>query len=241
MKRCFFILFMIISSLTSHSQVTPSNEINAEGNAILKVKPDLASLKITVEKQNLIQKEAIKAMNEEIETLKKILSKIGFTEKNIKISDFEISSQQDDNNKKEYTVSCSLTITFILDNKILEEFYQEIQANSIKDTEIEFDAYLSDELEKASRKKLVQLAIQDAKSNAETIAQALDVKLNNIKLVSKYSNRNLGAYDIKADMVKFNKPVTAMMMQPKTVFDKYEVEEIEIEESITIVYEIVKK
>jgi hypothetical protein len=40
--------------------------------------------------------------------------------------------------------------------------------------------------------------------------------------------------------VKFAKPMAAMSNQ-KTSFDKFEVEEKELEESITIIYEITKK
>ena len=237
----FIILLFIFSSSLSFSQTNSGNEINAEGNSKVRIKPDLASLKITVEKQNLVQKNAIKDLNEEIEKIQKILLKIGFTEKNIKIAEYEISSNQNDNNQKEYTVTNSLIIRFVLDNKLMEDFYQGIQNENIKDSDIEFETYLSEELEKTTRKKLVQLAILDAKVNAENIAQALDVKINNVKQVSKYNSRDLVEASYKGVNLKADRVAAVGYMNPKTSFDKFEVEEIELEETITIVYEIVKK
>ncbi|WP_156129386.1 hypothetical protein [Flavobacterium sp. AED] len=44
------------------------------------------------------------------------------------------------------------------------------------------------------------------------------------------------------DEVKFLKPrVASEMMNPKTSFDKFEVMEVELEETINIVYEIANK
>ncbi|MBF4463637.1 hypothetical protein [Flavobacterium sp. LC2016-12] len=43
------------------------------------------------------------------------------------------------------------------------------------------------------------------------------------------------------EQVRFNKPMLAMAASAKTSFDKFEVEEKELEETITIVYEIAKK
>ena len=84
---------------------------------------------------------------------------------------------------------------------------------------------------------MVQLAIQDAKLNADNIAKTLNIKLGNIKRVSKYNDRILG-YDLKVDQVKFVKAGIAKNDMPSSVFNNYDVEEKEYEERITIVYEI---
>jgi uncharacterized protein YggE len=114
-----------------------------------------------------------------------LLLRIGFTEKNIKISEFKVSSNQDNDEKKEYQTTNTLIVNFNLDNKIIETFYQEIQNENLKDASIEFETQISEDLEKITRQKLVMSAINDAKSNAENIANILEVKLVNIKQVSK--------------------------------------------------------
>ena len=241
MKKIFILFVFIISTSSSFSQTNNGNEITAEGNSKTRVKPDLAILRITVEKQNSVEKNAIKELNEEIEKVQKLLLKIGFTEKNIKIADYKVSSNQNEDNKKEYSAANKLSINFALDNKLIEAFYQGIQNENIKDLDVEFETQISEELEKTTRQKLVRIAITDAKSNAENIAKALDVKINNVKQVSKYNFREVAMASMKVDQVKFEKPAAAMAPNPKTSFDKFDVEEIELEETITIVYEIIKK
>jgi uncharacterized protein YggE len=49
---------------------------------------------------------------------------------------------------------------------------------------------ISEELERTIRQKLVQIAIADAKSYAENVANTLNVKIANVKQVSKFSPRN---------------------------------------------------
>ena len=242
MKRILLIVVLLVFTVELFSQVNKGSEITSEGYSKTRVKPDLASLNITIVKENLVEKTAIKELNEEIEKLQKALLKIGFTEKNIKISDFKISTDNNSNNsnnKKEYSVINSLSINFSLDNKLIEAFYQEIQNEDIKDLSVDFETYLSEELEKSSRQKLVQIAIADAKNNAENIAKALSVKIVNVKQVSKYSIRDMSSYDMKVDQIKFERPVVPAS-SPRTSFDKFEVVEKELEETISIVYEITK-
>jgi uncharacterized protein YggE len=242
MKKTVVLFLFLICSISTFSQTTSGNEITSEGNSKTKVKPDLATLRVTVEKKNLIEKNAIKELNEEVEKLQKVLLKIGFTDKNIKISEYKVYSEENEENKKEFSVTNTLIIDFALDNKLIETFYQEIQNENIKDLDVEFETQISEELEKTTRQKLVQIAIADARSNAENIAKALDVKINNVKQVSKYNIRELAVASMKVGELKFNKPVAAAMApNPKTSFDKFEVEEKELEETITIIYEIVKK
>ncbi|TDE00432.1 DUF541 domain-containing protein [Flavobacterium sandaracinum] len=241
MKKIITIFVFSFFVIQTFSQTKTGNELVAEGIAKTKIKPDLANFKITVTKQNTIEKTAIKELNQEIEKLQNVLSKLGFTEKNVKISEYKIS-KDDYENRKEFSATNTLSVDFVLDNKRIEGFYQEIQNENLQDVDIEFETQISESLEKTTRQKLVQNAILDAKNNAENIATALNVKLNNVKQVSKYNLRDITYSSIKMDEVKFLKPrVASEMMNPKTSFDKFEVMEVELEETINIVYEIANK
>ncbi|MGZ9676573.1 SIMPL domain-containing protein [Flavobacterium sp. GNP001] len=241
MKKIIAILVFSICSISTFSQTNSGNEIMAQGSSKTKVKPDLAYLRVTIEKENQVERNAIKELNEEIDKLQKVLFKIGFTEKNIKISDYKVSSNENDDNKKEYSATNTLSIDFPLNNKVIEAFYQEIQIENIKDLDIGFETKISAELEKKIRQKLVQIAIADAKSYAENVANTLNVTINNVKQVSKFSPRDYFTASDDVSEMKFDKTMAASAPNPKTSFDKFEVEEIELEETITIVYEIVKK
>lgn len=242
MNKKISIFVFVLFSAAIFSQTTTSNEITSIGNAKLKVKPDVASLEITVQKRNEVEKNAIKELNEEVEKMQQLLLKLGFTSSHIKISGYKVSSEREynNNNKKTFIATNSLLLQFIINNKLINSFYQELQNGNFTDLDIEFETELSDELEKESRKILVKQAIADAKNNADNIASALNLELGNVKQVSKGFNelsvasyKKLGKTDIKGGI--------AVGYGPKTSFDKFEVVEEELEETITVIYEIIRK
>ena len=180
-------------------------------------------------------------LNLEIEILVKSLDKIGFPDRSIKISDYKISSSLDDDKVKKYTASNTLKIQFTLDNKLIDAFYTEIQINKIKDLDVSFETSISDSLEKATRLKLVQMAIEDAKINAVNISKTLSLNLIRIKQVYK-ENERLTSYANQIDFVKFTPPkiVGDTDLSFKSSFDKFQVDDVQLEEKITLVYEIAK-
>ena len=242
MKKKLTLLALLFLSISIFSQNRNGSELTAEGIAKIKVQPDLSAFNITVEKRNIVEKISITELNEEIDKIQKILFKIGFTEQNIKIADYKVSRNQYNNDRNEFVTSNVLIVEFILDKKLIESFYQEIQKENIKDAEIEFETQISENLEKLTRQKLIKSAIENAKSNAENIANALEVKLINVKQVSKYSPRDFDASPMmKVDELKMVKPFISEEKFQKTSFDKFSVQEKELEETITIIYEIAKK
>lgn len=209
----------------------------------MKVRPDVAIFSLVVEKTDTIEKNAIKNLNVEIDALVNTLYKLGFTNKTIKISDYDVSSNsyRDDNDKKKYTASNSLKLEFQLDTKIIDALYKEIQEAGLSDLEISFDTKISDSLEKKIRVLLVRQAIEDAKDNANNIAKSLDIKLLRVRQVTKY-REGLFNQTMEINMVKFTPPkvVGDTQIVYNTSFDKFQVEDVELEEKITIVYEIAK-
>jgi hypothetical protein len=60
--------------------------------------------------------------------LKEVQKTHWFCENHIRISDYKISSNQ--NNEKEYSATNTLSIDFALNNKVIEAFYQEIKTKT---------------------------------------------------------------------------------------------------------------
>jgi uncharacterized protein YggE len=238
MRQILLLLTLIVFTLSSYSQQQPSNEIIAEGSAKMKVKPNIAIFTLTMEKRDTSEKRAINKLNIAIDGLEKALNKIGFTNSAIRISDYDVSSSfNEQNNRKTYTVTNILKLEFQINNKLIDAIYSQIQQAGIQDLDIEFDSKLSDSLEKASRLKLVQTAIDDAKTNALTIATALDIKLGRVKQVQKSAT---GTLLHKIEINKFTPPKIAKDedIRYKTSFDKFEIEDVELEEQITVIYTI---
>jgi uncharacterized protein YggE len=237
MRQTLLLLTLTVLSLTSYSQQQqPSNDIIAEGSAKMKVKPDNAIFTLTMEKRDTSEKRAINKLNIAIDGLEKALNKIGFNNNAIRISDFDVSSSfNEQNNRKTYTAKNTLKLEFQVNNKLIDAIYNQIQQTGIQDLDIEFVSKLSDSLEKASRMRLVQIAIDDAKTNALNIANALDIKLGRVKQVQKSA---IGTVLQKVEINKFTSPkiVGDTDIKYKTSFDKFEIEDVELEEQITIIY-----
>ncbi len=87
----------------------------------------------------------------------------------------------------------------------------------------------------------MQGAIADAKINALNITKALGVKLIRVKQVLKNIGGNYATVEV-AKNIQFTKPKVDYVsaVTSNTSFDKFEVEDVELEEKITIVYQISK-
>lgn len=238
MRTLLLILTLIIT--TSVNSQSSSNEIIVDGSAKMKVRPDVAVFELTMEKRDSIEKNATNNLNVGIEQLVASLNKIGFTNNSIRIADYEVSSETDDDDKKRYTASNTLKVEFRIDNKIIDAFYGQVQQAGIEDLDISFDTKLSDSLERASRSRLVQFAIQDAKASAGNISRAADIRIGRIKQVRKSDEV---AVFFHLEEVKFAPPkiVADRDIAYKTSFDNFQVDDVELEERITIIYEILSR
>jgi uncharacterized protein len=244
MKKYILTFLCFCLTITSFSQLANGNEIIAEGTAKVKIKPDIALLMLVISKKDTSESKAIKKLNKEIDGLVKTLYKLGFTDKSIKIADFDISSSENDNNTtKTYEAKNSLNVKFGMDTKLIDAFYKEVETAKLKDLDIRFETLVSDSLEKATRHKLVQLAIEDAKQNAQNIADALKIKISGIKQVTKNRYNEYRGTTARWEIVKFTPPkiIGDTEIKYSTSFDKFQVEEVELEETISIVFEIPKK
>jgi len=242
-KHSIIFLFVLFS-MTSIAQLANGNEIIADGRAKQKVRPDQALLRLVISKKDSSEHKAINKLNKEVDDLVRTLYSLGFSEKSIRIADYEITnSENDDNLTKTYQAKNSLNIQFTLDTKVIDAFYREVAKSELKDLDISFNAYVSDSLEKNIRRKLVQLAIEDAKQNAQNIADALKIKILGVKQVINNHYNNYKGTLAKWEIVKFTPPKIpgSTKIEYNTSFDKFQVEEIELDESISVVFEIPKR
>jgi uncharacterized protein len=230
---------LLLFALSSNAQIGANNEIIVDGNSKIKVKPDISILTLTINKDDSVEKRAIRSANIEMEKLTKMLSGMGFKAGNIRISDYKVSSSNIREESKRYTVSNTLTVRFHLDEKLIDECYRRVQSQNLSDLDISFDAVISDSLNKATKLRLLKAAVEDAKRNAANIAAALNVDLGKVKRVSNSSGAD--AQTALLGMVKFVPPVVKKdeeVKENESAFGKYEVEEKELEEKIIAIYEI---
>ncbi len=231
---------LLLFTLFTFAQSKFQNEIIANGIAKGKVTLDLATFYINVAKSNSIEKTAISELNQEMAKVQKVLLKVGFTEKNIKIADYSIE-RDNYNDTKDFEAKNRLVVYFPLDNKRIENFYQLMQSENLQDVNVQFSTSISEGLEKKSRVDLTQKAIANAKLYADNVAKSLNLKLIGIKHVSANGYKETFSSFQENDLPSFKVDSVVITGSTPTSFDKYEVAQIEIEEKIMIVYEIVNK
>jgi uncharacterized protein YggE len=235
---CFCFSFFFSSA---YAQSKSASEMVAEGAAKIKVSPDIAIFTLTVEKNDTIERNVLKKLNDEIDYLVKSLYKVGFVNSSIKIADYNIESSTDyENKKKRYTAKNSLKLEFNINTKLIDALYKEIETAGLNDLDVSFETKISDSLEKTTRLTLVREAITDAKINAENIAKALNVKIIKVKQVLKYREGGLLA-PLEIKQIQFTPPIIKedTAISSNTSFKEFEMENIELEEKITLVYEII--
>lgn len=235
-------LMLTVAFLNSYafSQNTKLADITAEGSSRVKVIPDIVSFTLAIDKTDTIEKMAIRNLNEEVQRLSATLEKLGFPNKSIKVSDYRITSTSgEESNMKRYSASNVLKVEFKLDNKLIDALYAEIEANEFKDLDITYETGISLSLEKATRLTLVQAALGDAQANANNIAKSMGLTIAKVKMVYKESPY-IQVLANQIVTVNYNPPkiVGATHLSFKTSFDKFQVEETELTEKITVVYEV---
>ena len=207
----------------------------------MKVKPDLVIFTLSVSKKDTTEKLALQKLNKEIDDVVKSLYKLGFTDSSIKISDYGISGNTNNREGKYYSASNILKVEFAINTKLIDALFAAFENGSFEDLDISYETFISQNLEKTTLQKLIQLSILDAKQNAENICKALGIKTKRIKQIVKDRYTSMVAPPaIKS--IQYSSPVAKKedSVSYNTSFDKFAVEEKEMEEHITIVYEISK-
>ena len=233
-----FVLTFLFSNL--FAQEKSSNEIIVEGGSKIKVKPDVVTFTLTVEKSDTSEDKVLGKLNNEVDNLVTTLHKIGFADTTIKIDDYSVSKSLNRNDRKIYTASNILKLEMNLNTKIINQLYAEIEKSKLSDIEINYETILSQSLEKSTRQLLVQRALMDAESNGNNIAKILNLKISGVKQVSKYvpdviNGHGLGIKDFVPPEIDRDEEKRYI-----TSFINFQVEDVELEEKITIVYEISK-
>ena len=241
MKRQILLICTLFFSLNIFAQSNNQDEIVVEGNAKMKVKPDLVIFTLSVSKKDTTEKLALQKLNKEIENVIKTLYRLGFTDSSIKISDYGISSNTNNRDEKYYSALNILKVEFAINTKLIDALFAAFENGSFEDLDISYETFISQNLEKTTLQKLIQLSILDAKQNAENICKALGIKTKRVKqIVKDRYNSFVTPPAIKS--IQYTSPVAKKDSEVtyNTSFEKFDVEEKEMGEHITIVYEISK-
>ena len=161
------------------------------GSSKLSISPDITRLSFSIKTQETCYEQTLSYLSDNAESLINVLTLNNFLEKEIKTTRYSIHRWTKYENGQEHHLGYEgehhLFVEFKIDNerinKIIDEVSTKVPCVSIN------ISYSCSHLEKYD-KKLIELAIKDAKSKATIIAKASNVNLKQIKTIN-YSTQQL--------------------------------------------------
>lgn len=158
--------------------VNRSIRVQAEGKVILK--PDTASIRLTVREMGQTAKEATELCNQKMDAVFKALESMGLTKDNYHTSDFYLSAQYNwDSNPPQRTgfqAQNTISVTTDQVDKLGDILSAALDAGANEVEDIRYDVK---DKTKAYHEALKE-AVQSAHTKAGTIAEAAEVKIDDI-------------------------------------------------------------
>jgi uncharacterized protein YggE len=158
-------------------------KLEVTGNAQTMVKPDLAILNANISSIELEYDDAIKALSNKTNKLKKQLTKLKFNENEIKTTNFSVRKnykyKKGERIDSGFVASHAVRVEFPYDKERLTKV---ITALGVSEAEanMQFEFGLSNSKKKEVEADLIKDAIEDAKRKATIIESSAELKLQNI-------------------------------------------------------------
>jgi uncharacterized protein len=234
MKKQIILFFAILMSNSFFAQQEAT--INIVGHASKMVTPDKAQFFISIRASKKTEPESYKAMTEISNEILNRLKKEGFTESNIKLTDYSVQMEFDYSTGKAkktgYVSSQNLTVKFPIDKRRILNLYDHLTANEMEGVSINFSTECSDSLKNKIQNDLIVLALNDAKEKANLIATTTDCKIKSVADVS---------YKIAANVIYPQAMVRSYAMKATNdsgtqASDFFSINETEFSEDIKVTY-----
>ncbi|MEW6716040.1 MAG: SIMPL domain-containing protein [Chloroflexota bacterium] len=186
---------LIISACTSRvsapsvsGETTPIRTLSVTGVGKVSLSPDMASISIGVSTQNSSAKEALASNNQQTQKVIETLVVFGIDSKDIRTTDFSIYPQQEwGANGQLIGVFYHVNNTVLVTVRELEQLGRildtVVQAGANNIYGIQFD--LTDK--SAALAEARSLAVQDAQTEAEQLAEAAGITLGLVQSISTYA------------------------------------------------------
>lgn len=190
MKRVYGIIIGGLLCLSSFSQRVASLDVIGEAKKM--VLPDKAIINLDISVVKNTELESFKNLNEISVLLLKRLKNEGFSDEQIKLNDFSISTTHDFKEKKpKYQVSQNLVVKFPLDKQRIFKIYSKLIKDSIQGVGIILQTECSDELSQKIQEELIVMAMKDAKRKASIIAAQSEYNILSVSNIGyKYYSDN---------------------------------------------------
>lgn len=236
MKKVIYLSLFIVGISSSFAQNNPAT-LKINGSAIMSVKPTQTVVTFNISEIRMSYSESITKLTERVDLLSKSLIKAGFATTDITTSNFNIQQNiiynRGQRKDSGYVASQTLQVVFEQSKEKLLSVLNNT-ANSRANSSIAILFQLSNEDKLKLRDQLIALAVKDAKSKANLIADVSLYKVTGIKEI-QYGMNNAITY-AKSSMYR-----AATMELEDVSISNFEAEDLSFSENVYIEYYIEDK
>ncbi|WP_194777206.1 SIMPL domain-containing protein [Pararhodonellum marinum] len=183
MKKTLFILPILLLSLTAMSQEIATIEV--EGKSEISVMPDQALIQVTLTEKAMKVADVTQALNKKTKSVKDALEKSGVKEYDLQINNYYVNVNRvyakGTSKDSGYVASQNLNIKVKSIDKDLVKVVETLHQTTDMGFNIQFT--ISDAEKKRYQEELLKLALKDAQSKANLIAETMEIsKINLFKV-----------------------------------------------------------
>jgi len=206
--------------------------IRVEGKGIIRRKPDVIRLSFNLKTENEKYEAAILEYNEHNEKLTSAVAATGLTKEDIKTTNLHVGThyEQEHDGKfyknvfKGYQITSKLYLEMPMDLNKLSKLIEEITRRG---TTPEFNITFGVSDEGSAMEEALKEAVLDARKKAKILAEAMEVKLGHVKVVTAVNEDHI-----------LNPSRVDMPMAMKSMEMDVTPREVEMERRVEVIYEI---
>lgn len=216
--------------------------IRVTGKGVLKVKPDVTRITMTLEGQNKEYDRILEQSSKDTEALKDILEKYGFERSDVKTLSFNVDTRYESYQAKDrswkqrfigYEFKHVMKVEFDSDNARLGKILYSLA--SAKTIHPDFRISYTVKDKEASKNELLGKAVADAKAKASVLTVTAGVTLKDIRTID-YS---WGEIEFDYSPMRDDMRCEKIMLADTGSFDMdIEPDDIEVADTVTVVWEI---
>jgi uncharacterized protein YggE len=186
-SRSILTLLTILFTASLFAQGPSLPVINLQGQAMIKVLPDLAVIDFNIRSKAKLENEALAKLSVSSAQLVEKLVAQGFTKDQIRITNFYLQEDyiytEGTSRKVGYIASQSLSLRFPYEKEKIAKLIGKLSTERTEDVSLGFSTELSEQLEKTTRNALIEKALTDAREKSEVIARASRLKVLSIQKI----------------------------------------------------------
>lgn len=228
MKKILFVLPMMFLTLGLMAQ---NQMIEVEGKSEIRVLPDEALIQVSLTEKAMKVSEATNALNKKTKAIEDALKKTGLKNYDLYVDNYYVGVNRiyARNTSKDsgYVASQTVRVKVADTGADLVRITETLHQSGNMGFNIQFS--VSDKLQKATEKELIELAVEDAKKKAEIIAGSLGISGIKVHRVS-YGNSQKDFFP----MARESKMMMAMDVSDDRSEAIFRPEERKINDSLTV-------